>query len=129
MRRGLFLLVIMGLFLYGCKTIHTSVVMFDEAAIYEPSQRVEILSKPPAKAYKAIALLETYGPRFTLVPDLLADMRLEAMKIGANAIIPGEQGEIPHKRQIMYNPILGGYQGTGGGSSPTIQGVAIRYVE
>jgi hypothetical protein len=112
----------------GCAV--TSVAMLDEDMRYLPSANVEILSAPPTKAYKAIAILETAGPANASLPDLLESMRQKAKGIGTDAVIPtGDANQRPPQGLIynLYNPWLGGYQTFGGGVLPKIRGLAIKY--
>jgi hypothetical protein len=73
-------------FMTGCSA--TSVAMLNDSVRYSPSTNVEILSAPPTKPYKAIAILETAGAANAPLPDLLESMRQRAKEIGADAVIP-----------------------------------------
>jgi hypothetical protein len=112
-------------FITGCAA--TSVVMLDDSMRYPPSATVEILSTPPTKPYKAIAILETAGAANAPLPDLLESMRQKAKEIGADAVIPTGDASQRQPQGLIYNPWLGGYQTFGGGVLPKIQGLAIKY--
>jgi hypothetical protein len=93
-------------FITGCAV--TSVAMLDDGMRYSPSANVEILSAPPIKAYKAIAILETAGAANAPLPDLLESMRRKAKEIGADAVIPTEDASQRQPQGLIYNPWLGG---------------------
>lgn len=118
-------LLFIGLYLAGCA--NTSVVMLDEDDKYAPSNSVEILEDIPDKEFEAIARLETQGAAGQGIPKLLESMRKEAKRIGADAIIPTEEGKEKVEQGIFYNPWLGGYQTVGGGNRPIVKGYAIIY--
>lgn len=77
--------------------------------------------------YREIAILESIGPTNILLPDLLEDMRIKAMGLGADAIILGDTTENKASKGIIYNPALGGYHTVSGGATKTVAGIAIKY--
>jgi len=101
--------------------------MLDQAEQYSPSSSVQILYEPPTTDYREIAIIESIGPSGILLPELLEDMRLKAMSLGADAIILLGTSKDRGSQGLMFNPVLGGYQTVGGGSSTTATGIAIRY--
>jgi len=101
--------------------------MLDPNTKYLPTSSVQILSAPPERPYKTIAILETIGGQNVLIPDLLENMRHKAQEIGADAIIPTDETKEAQPQGLMYNPWLGGYQTVGGGNIPKIRGIAIKY--
>lgn len=111
--------------LSGCA--QTSVVLIDDTIKLSPSQSVLILDEPPSEPFKILARLETRGSQNQSIPPLLNQMRDEAKKIGADAIIPVEEREGLIRQQLMYNPWLGGYQTTGGNRYPIVTSYAIVY--
>lgn len=111
----------------GCAADFTKATLFDESIIYPQTQTVEILSAPPDKPYKKIALLEAQRGIYATLPDLLNSMRQKAKQIGADAIIPYEYTDKPVSPGLMYNPWLGGYQILPGGNVPVLRGYAIKY--
>jgi len=112
-------------YITGCAS--TSVVILDEADKYAPSTSVQILENIPDESFKAIARLETRGAVGQGIPKLLEDMRKKAKEIGADAIIPTEEGKEKVEQGIIYNPWLGGYQTIGGGNQPIVRGYAIIF--
>ena len=118
--------LVMGVLISGC-VIHTSAIMLDQAEQYSPSSSVQILYEPPTTDYREIAIIESIGPSGILLPELLEDMRLKAMSLGADAIILRGTSKDSGSQGLMFNPVLGGYQTVGGGSRTTATGIAIRY--
>jgi len=112
-------------FLTACT--NTNVVLLDESKKYAPSQSVQILDRPPEQPYEVIAQLETRGAVGKTRPELLQSMREEAKGIGADAIIPTEEGREQLQQGIIFNPWLGGYQTIGGGQVPILRGYAIIF--
>jgi hypothetical protein len=126
MKKSILIIVILNLLiLSSCVT--TSVVMTDNNLKYPPSQSVLFLSELPDKPYITIAILETKGYQGKSFPDLLENMREKAKRIGADAIIPTQEGVEKLQQGVIYNPWLGGYQTIGGGSNPILRGVAIKF--
>lgn len=111
--------------LSSCAT--TSIILLDESTNYPPTNSVQILMSAPKVPYKVIAHLETKGTAGQSLPELLENMREEAKTIGADAILPTEEGNEKVQQGIIYNPWLGGYQTIGGGNRPILRGYAIVY--
>ena len=116
----------MGVFLLGC-VIHTSAIMLDQTEQLQPSASVQILYDPPPIDYREIAIIESIGPAGILLPELLTDMRLKAMSLGADAIVLGGTATTKGTQGLIYNPALGGYHTIGGGSRVIASGVAIKF--
>ena len=123
--RAVFLLV--ALVLSGCAT--TSAVMLESGVSYPPTQNVQILPQVSTRPFKQIAMLEARGPVNTPITDLLESMKQKAAAIGADAVIPTQDGSTRQQQGLMYNPWLGGYQTIGGGTLPVIRGVGIKYTD
>lgn len=119
--------LLLALAITGCAT--TSAVMLEGGATYPPTSNVQILTQPPTRAFKQIAMLEARGPVNTPITDLLESMKQKAAAIGADAVIPTENASTQTQPGLMYNPWLGGYQTIGGGTIPIIRGVAIKYTD
>jgi hypothetical protein len=113
--------------LSSCAT--TSVALLDESTNYPPTQSVQILTSNPNQRFKVIAHLETKGSAGQSLPELLESMREKAKTIGADAIIPTEEGIEKVQQGIIYNPWLGGYQTIGGGNFPILRGYAIVFFD
>lgn len=111
----------------GCA--HTSAVMLDSQKAYPPTKNVQIITAPINRNFIEIAILESRGPVNMPTTELLADMREKAAEIGADGIIPTQESTIKQEGGIIYNPWLGGYQSTGGGSLPVLKGLAIKFVD
>ena len=109
----------------GC--VNTSAVMLKSGESYAPTENVEILTQPPTRPYKEIAVIESRGPVNTPLPQLLENMKWKASKLGADAVIPTQDASTQQQQGVIYNPWLGGYQTIGGGTMPVIRGVAIKY--
>lgn len=124
MKQKNIILILLSCFLaMGCA--QTSVVMLDDALKLAPSDNVRILERPPEEPFEIIARLETRGTAGQSIPPLLNQMRDEAKKIGADAIIPVEERQERQQQQLMYNPWLGGYQTIGGNNVPIVTSYAI----
>src|SRR5690625_1584441 len=120
------ILLILPLFItVGCA--QTSLVKLEESRQFAPPDNVLILEHVPDEPFEIIARLETRGTAFQSIPPLLNQMRNEASKIGADAIIPVEERQEQIQQQVMYNPWLGGYQTLGGGSAPIVTSYAIIF--
>lgn len=113
--------------LSGCAT--TSAVMLESGVTYPSTQNVQIITEPPNRPFKQIAMLEARGPMNTPLTALLESMRQKAAAIGADAVIPTQDASTHQQQGLMYNPWLGGYQTIGGGTIPIIRGVAIKFTE
>ena len=111
------------LLLIGCT--QTSVVLLDDSLRLAPSDNVRIIEQPPEESFQIIARLETRGAANQSIPPLLNQMREEAKKIGADAIIPVEERQEWQQQGLLYNPWLGGYQTIGGGNVPIVTSYAI----
>jgi hypothetical protein len=127
MKRARAVSLLAVLVLSGCAT--TSAVMLEGAHSYPSTNNVQILTEPPNRPFKQIAMLEATGPVGTSMPDLLASMKQKAAEVGADAVIPTENASFQQQSGIMYNPWLGGYQTIGGGTVPVIRGIAIKYTD
>jgi hypothetical protein len=101
--------------------------MLEGGETYPATDNVQILTEPPVRPFKQIAMPEARGPVGTSTPDLLESMKRKAAEIGADAIIPTEDASVQQQPGFMYNPWLGGYQTIGGGTVPGIRGIAIKY--
>lgn len=73
---------------------------------YKPADKVEILIKVPEESYTVIARMELEGPlnMYEGVPDILEKLKKEALKRGADAIIPTEEGIKRHEEEQIYSP-------------------------
>ncbi|WP_139223277.1 hypothetical protein [Microbulbifer thermotolerans] len=120
-------LILACLFFSGCA--QTSVLMLETSAYYSPTSSVDIIGEPPKRPYKKIAMLESTGPVNTPMTKLLESMRQKAMTIGADAVMPVQDASYQQQQGVIYNPWLGGYQTTAGGTVPKIRGIAIKYSE
>lgn len=120
---------ILGAFLIStlAACAQTSVARFDGGAVYSPTSRVDILAEPPNRQYETLAILETKGAPNMSLPDLINDMQQEAMSIGADAIVFLGRSDQQTPQQLMFNPLLGGYQTLGGNQITTITAIAIKY--
>ncbi|ODB82739.1 hypothetical protein A3193_18495 [Candidatus Thiodiazotropha endoloripes] len=117
------------IFLFGCTPTSSTVVMLDDSVIYPVSAKTEILFEPPDRKYKQIAMIETKGGGNTDLPTILEGMRSEAMKVGADAVMPTEDASRTTPKSVIYNPWLGGYQTLGGINIPKLRGIAIKYTD
>lgn len=122
-QKNLILLLLSCSLAMGCA--QTSVVMLDDSLKLASSENVRILEQPPEEPFEIIARLETRGTVNQSIPPLLNQMRDEAKKIGADAIIPVEERQERQQQQLMYNPWLGGYQTIGGNNVPIVTSYAI----
>jgi hypothetical protein len=127
MRTTYLLALLLMLIIAGCTS--TSAVMLEGGVNYPPTKNVQILTQPPTRPFKQIAILETSGDVGTPMTDLLKNMRQKAANIGADAVIPTKNVSRQTKTGVIYNPWLGGYQTIGGGTFPAIQGIAIKYTD
>ena len=127
MKKYLFTSLSIIIIFSGCIT--TTVVLLDETKVYPKSKSVKILTTTPEESYEVIAHLETRGSVGQALPNLLKNMREKAKIIGADAIIPTEEGREKMQQGLIYNPWLGGYQTIGGGHVPILRGYAIVYLE
>ncbi len=124
MKQNKVILILISCFL-AMSCAQTSVVMLDDSRKFAPSENVRIIEQAPDEPFEIIARLETRGSVGQGIPSLLDQMRDEAKKIGADAIIPIEERQERQQQGIMYNPWLGGYQTIGGGNIPIITSYAI----
>src|SRR3989339_1062526 len=109
----------------GCA--QTSIVKMDDTKKFAPSMGVRVLEQAPDQPFEIIARLETRGSVGQGIPILLNQMKEEARKIGADAIIPIEERQERQDQGIIYNPWLGGYQTIGGGNVPIVTSYAIIF--
>jgi hypothetical protein len=99
MRSALLLLTVL---LGSCGTT-TSVVKLDPARQYPPSANVQILLKPPERAYVEIAKLESRGMVGEPEPEVLADARERARELGADALIVLDVDRTYHPPVVTYD--------------------------
>ena len=104
-----------------------SSVLLAENTIYEPTTQVDLLSEMPDRKYLEIAIVEARGSAGAGLPDLLERLRIEAGKVGANAVVPQQSGTQETPQSLIYNPLLGGYQTLGGQQTAILRGTAVRY--
>ena len=97
------ILAILVATLAGCAAT-TSIVLLDPSKSYPASTSVEILLKPPERAYVEIAKLESRGLIGEPEPPLLEDARASAAAIGADAILVVETTSVYQPPVIMYEP-------------------------
>lgn len=121
MKRALLAVVCL---LPGCAT--TSAVMLGTNT-YAPTDYVEVLTEAPEKPFDKIAMLETRAPSGTAMTYLINSLKQKAANLGADAVVITEDASEHQPQGVMYNPWLGGYQTTGGGTLPIIRGLAIKY--
>ncbi|MFQ5487284.1 MAG: hypothetical protein ACE5ET_02415 [Gammaproteobacteria bacterium] len=86
---------------------------------------VAVLLQDPQRPYVAIANLEARGASDTPLAELLEDMRSQARKLGADAILPQERRF--STLGLDNNPWVGGYEKTPQGSVPVVYGYAIKF--
>ncbi len=114
------LTVVLGI-LTGCAT--TGAMQSRQQA--GAAEGVAILLQAPQRPYIAIANLEARGGTNTPLDELLDEMRSQAKKLGADAILPQQQRF--STLGLDDNPWLGGYEKTPQGSVPVVYGYAIKF--
>lgn len=119
------ILALLLIALTGCAV--SNVTLLDDSQQYPPTQHVAILFSKPDRPYKTIGLIEVKGDNSFTQPRLLEEMRKKAMAIGADAIIPTESTSEHVPQNLLFNPLLGGYQSIGGVNFPILRGIAIKY--
>lgn len=113
------LIMLLGI-LSACATSGRQV--FHDAA---QSTDVAVLSQAPQRPYVAIANLETSGASGAPLAELLEEMRGQARKLGADAILPQERRF--STLGLDDNPWVGGYEKTPQGTVPVLYGYAIKF--
>ena len=103
-------------------------VLLDETRQYPSTKTVHIINSP-FQPYHIIAELETHGYNDQSIPQLLDNMRKEAMSIGANAIIPTEENYQQFQIGTIFNPWIKEYQNDGDKNISIVKGQAIVYNE
>ncbi len=91
----------------------------------EQAADVAVLSQDPQRPYIAIANLEARGGSDISLAELLEEMRSQARKLGADAILPQERRF--STLGLDDNPWAGGYEKTPQGSVPVLYGYAIKF--
>ena len=113
---------------WGCATMNTVTVLLDETRQYPSTKNVQIINTP-YQPYSIIAELETYGYNTESIPQLLDNMRKEAMSIGANAIIPTKEHSQQFQIGTIFNPWIREDQSIGDQTVSNVKGLAIVYNE
>ncbi|MFC1784515.1 hypothetical protein ACFL0J_02640 [Candidatus Neomarinimicrobiota bacterium] len=122
---NLLIVIFISIIFWGCATMNTISVLTDETQQYPSTKNVNIVNSP-FQPYHIIAELETYGYNGESIPQLLNNMRIEAMSIGANAIIPTKENSQQFLTDTILDPWITEYQSIGGKFS-IVRGLAIVY--
>lgn len=125
---NLIIVISISIIFLGCATMSTITVLFDESRQYPSTKNVHIINSP-YQPYHIIAELETYGYNDESIPQLLDNMRKEAMLIGANAIIPTKENLHQFQIGTLFNPWIREYQSSGNKNISIVRGLAIVYNE
>jgi hypothetical protein len=72
-------------------------------------------------------MVEAHGPVGTTDAQLTEALREKAREIGANGIYVLGRADQRQQQGLLYNPWLGGYQTTGGGTMPGMKAAALRW--
>lgn len=116
--------------LFGC--INTEVLKLDEFTTYEPSTEVGILFRNPSRAFVTLATLEATGSIGETHQTVLQDLRENAKKLGAHAIIILQNKTEPKSitQGRIYQYFFKDYEKVMGDEDDrTIKAIAIRFVD
>jgi|SRR6056297_2220384 len=102
-------------------------VMLEESASYEPTGEVELLTEPPERHFREIAIVEARGTHNAIMPEMMERLRQEARQVGAHAVIPRYSQVERQNKGPMYNPFLAGYLNVDGATHTILRGKAIRF--
>jgi hypothetical protein len=112
--------------LAACTQAQPDVVRSAGSPTYAPTQFVEMLDKPPTRAYQEIGVINAPGEPGALRTQVLAQVRSKAAQLGADAVILEDLTRTAPASPRL-NPTTGQYETTGGQSIPAFRGIAIRY--
>lgn len=124
----LIIVISISIIFFGCATTSTVTILLDETRQYPSTKNVHIINST-FQPYHIIAELETYGYNGESIPQLLDNMRKEAMSIGANAIIPTKENLHQFQIGTIFNPWIREYQSDGNKNISIVRGLAIVYNE
>ena len=125
---NLLIVISISIIFWGCATTSTVTVLLDETRQYPSTKNVHVINSP-FQPYHIIAELETYGYKDQTIPQLIDNMRNEAMSIGANAIIPTKENFHQFQIGTIFNPWIREYKSDGDKNISIIKGLAIVYDE
>lgn len=116
----------LALLLAACATPQPEVTRAPGAAVYPPTQFVELLEQPPTRPYQEIGTIDAPGEPGQLRAQVLAQIRSKAQQLGADAVILTDLSRVTPPAQRL-NPTTGLYDSVGGQTIPAFKGVAIRW--
>ncbi len=119
-------MVLTALALAACTQAQPDVVRPTGSQTYTPTQFVETLDKPPARAYQEIGVIDAPGEPGALRTQVLAQVLSKAAQLGADAVILQDLTRTAPASPRL-NPTTGQYETTGGQSIPAFKGIAIKY--
>jgi hypothetical protein len=119
--------ILLVIALCACASVQTDVTLVDPSAQFAPTSSVELVLSEPTRPYSVIGMVEAHGPVGTADAQLIEALREEAREIGANGIYVLGRSDQQQQQGLMYNPWLGGYQTTGGGTMPGMKAAALRW--
>lgn len=138
----------------GCTTIDTQVVPLTDRPAARTSEHVDLLLAKPKQPYRELARIETRGRIGVPEQELLAEARLQARQLGADALLrlESQQTWLPpvnvrdtwYDKRLSEFPFHGwgpwspwgwgpfgpdpAFRTLGGGYSYTVKSVAIQYL-
>lgn len=112
--------------LASCAPVQRQIVQPLPGTSYPPTQNVEVLDAPPARAYVQIGDVDAAGEPGAVRAQVLAQIRSQAQQIGADAVILKDVSRTAPEAPRL-NPTTGTYEATGGQLIPAFTGIAIKY--
>lgn len=112
--------------LAACTTVQPDFVRAPGAPTFPPTQFVEVLEAAPTRPYVELGTIEVAGEPGALRTQVVAQIRVRAQQIGADAVILQDVSRTTPAAQRL-NPTTGVYESTGGQTIPAYKGIAIRY--
>lgn len=118
---------LLGLTLAACTSLGPEVRKIDGAPSYAPAAfPAEVLDQPPSRAYVAIGIVDARGAPGMAATQLLASIREQAQRLGADAVIL-QDASVRAPAESKFNPATGGYTVVPGQPIPAFKGTAIKY--
>jgi hypothetical protein len=118
---------LLALALTACTALAPDVIKIEGVPSYAPAAfPPEVLEQLPSRAHVTIGIVDAKGAPGMTASQLLASIREQAQKLGADAVIL-QDASVRAPAESKFNPATGGYTVVPGQPIPAFKGTAIKY--